>query len=108
MLELVNKNNQIYLTNILPPNFILDCKHYYKNIKFGIVSLQNDELELQIKSRHASNYKSNYIIEKNNRLKEIVDKKDTFKSFKNFKEFKEYFEPTLITIKPMIQRTIRL
>ena len=108
MLELVNKNNQIYLTNILPPNFILDCKHYYKNIKFGIVNLQNDVLELQIKSRHDTNYKSNYIIEKNNRLKEIVDKKDTFKSFKNFKEFKEYFEPTLITIKPMIKRIIRL
>jgi uncharacterized protein involved in high-affinity Fe2+ transport len=69
MLELVNKNNQIYLTNILPPNFILDCKHYYKNIKFGIVSLQNDELEFQIKSRHDINYKSNYIIEKKKRVK---------------------------------------
>jgi hypothetical protein len=108
MLELVNKNNQIYLTNILPPNFILDCKHYYKNIKFGIVSLKNDELELQIKSRHHTNYNSNYIIEKNNELKKIVDKKNTFKNFKSFKEFKEYFEPQLFSNKPMIQRIIRL
>jgi len=108
MLELVNKDNQIYLTNIFPPNFILDCKHYYKNIKFGIISLEKDELETQIKSRHNPNYNSNYIIEKNNKLKEIVDKKNTFKTFKNFNEFKNYFEPQLFSYKPMIQRIIRL
>jgi uncharacterized protein involved in high-affinity Fe2+ transport len=108
MLELVNKDNQIYLTNIFPPNFILDCKHYYKNIKFGIISLEKDELETQIKTRHNPNYNSNYIIEKNNKLKEIVDKKNTFKTFKNFNEFKNYFEPQLFSYKPMIQRIIRL
>ena len=108
MLELVNKDNQIYLTNIFPPNFILDCKHYYKNIKFGIINLENDELKTQIKERHNPNYNSNYIIEKNNKLKEIVETKNTFKTFKNFKEFKEYFEPSLIDIKPMIKRIIRL
>jgi hypothetical protein len=108
MLEIVNKDNQIYLTNIFPPNFILDCKHYYKNIKFGIISLEKDELETQIKSRHNPNYNSNYIIEKNNKLKEIVDKKNTFKTFKNFNEFKNYFEPELFSYKPMIQRIIRL
>ena len=107
MLELVNKDNQIYLTNILPPNFILDCKHYYENIKFGIISLEKDDLETQIKKRHNSNYNSNYIIEKNNKLKEIANKKNTFKSFKNFKEFKEYFEPKILT-QPSIQRIIRL
>jgi predicted ABC-type ATPase len=107
MMELSNKDNQIYLTNIVPPNFILDCKHYYKNIKFGIVNLENDELALQINKRHNSKYNSNYIIEKNNRLKTIVDKKDTFKTFKNFNEFKNYFEPTTIS-QPMIQRIIRL
>lgn len=108
MLELVNKDNQIYLTNIFPPNFILDCKHYYQNIKFGIISLEKDELETQIKKRHHPNYNSNYIIEKNNELKKIVDKKNTFKSFKSFKEFKEYFEPSFIGTKPIIQRIIRL
>jgi len=108
MLELVNKDNQIYLTNIFPPNFILDCKHYYKNIKFGIISLEKDELETQIKTRHNPNYNSNYIIEKNNKLKEIVDKKNTFKTSKNFNEFKNYFEPQLFSYKPMIQRIIRL
>ena len=108
MLELVNKDNQIYLTNIFPPNFILDCKHYYKNIKFGIINLENDELKTQIKERHNPNYNSNYIVEKNNKLKEIVETKNTFKTFKNFKEFKEYFEPSLIDIKPMIKRIIRL
>jgi hypothetical protein len=108
MIELVNKNNQIYLTNILPPNFILDCKHYYENIKFGIISLEEEELKTQIKKRHNPNYNSNYIIEKNNKLKTIIDKKNTFKTFKNFKEFKEYFEPSLIGWKPMIQRIIRL
>ncbi len=107
MLELVNKDNQIYLTNIFPPNFILDCKHYYKNIKFAIISLEKDELETQIKKRHNPKYNSNYIIEKNNKLKEVVNKKNTFKSFKNFNEFKKYFEPTIIT-KPTIQRIIRL
>jgi hypothetical protein len=107
MLELVNKNNKIYLTNILPPNFILDCKHYYENIKFGIISLDNEELELQIKQRHAQNYNSNYIIEKNNRLKTISNKKNTFKTFKNFKEFINYFEPPIINT-PMIKRIIRL
>jgi hypothetical protein len=54
------------------------------------------------------NYNSNYIIEKNNKLKEIVDKKNTFKTFKNFNEFKNYFEPQLFSYKPMIQRIIRL
>lgn len=108
MLELVNKDNQIYLTNILPPNFILDCKHYYENIKFGIINLEEEELKIQIQKRHNPNYKSNYIIEKNNELKKIVDTKNTFKNFKNFKEFKEYFEPSLIVTKPMIQRIIRL
>ena len=108
MLELVNKDNHIYLTNILPPNFILDCKHYYKNIKFGIIKLEEEELKTQIKKRHNPNYNSNYIIEKNNKLKTIIDKKSTFKTFKNFKEFKEYFEPSLIGTKSMIQRIIRL
>jgi hypothetical protein len=108
MLELVNKDNQIYLTNIFPPNFILDCKHYYKNIKFGIISLEKNELETQIKKRHNPTYNSNYISEKNNELKKIVDKKNTFKSFKSFNEFKEYFEPSLVITKPMIQRIIRL
>jgi uncharacterized protein involved in high-affinity Fe2+ transport len=108
MLELVNKDNQIYLTNIFPPNFILDCKHYYKNIKFGIISLEKDELELQIKKRHNSKYNSDYIIEKNNKLKQIVDKKNTFKTFKNFNEFKNYFEPQLFSYKPSIQRIVRL
>ena len=108
MLELVNKDNQIYLTNIFPPNFILDCKHYYKNIKFGIISLEKNELETQIKKRHNPTYNSNYISEKNNELKKIVDKKNTFKSFKSFNEFKEYFEPSLVITKPMIQRILRL
>ena len=108
MLELVNKDNQIYLTNILPPNFILDCKHYYENIKFGIINLEEEELKTQIQKRHNPNYNSNYIIEKNNKLKTIIDKKNTFKTFKNFKEFKQYFEPSLIGSKPMIQRIIRL
>jgi hypothetical protein len=108
MLELVNKDNQIYLTNILPPNFILDCKHYYENIKFGIINLEEEELKTQIQKRHNPNYNSNYIIEKNNKLKTIIDKKNTFKTFKNFKEFKQYFEPSLIGRKPMIQRIIRL
>jgi hypothetical protein len=107
MLELVNKDNQIYLTNIFPPNFILDCKHYYKNIKFGIISLEKEELETQIKKRHNPKYNSDYIIQKNNKLKEITNKKNTFKSFKNFNEFKNYFEPIVIT-QPSIQRIIRL
>ena len=107
MLELVNKDNQIYLTNIFPPNFILDCKNYYKNIKFGIVILDDDELDLQIKKRHHPLYNSNYIVEKNKKLKELIGT-TKIKIFKNFKEFKEYFEPSLVNNKPMIQRIIRL
>ena len=39
MLELKNKDNQIYLTNIVPPDFILNCNKHFENLSFGIIKI---------------------------------------------------------------------
>lgn len=111
MLNLKNTNNQIYLTNLIPPTFILNCNNYFENISFGIIRINDDRLIENIKNRHHILYNSNYIIEHNNELKNIIEYSKTLNnkiiSFNSFDEFKNKLYPPTPKIN-LKQRIIRL
>lgn len=108
IVELSQTDNKIYLTNITPPDFILTCKDYYKNIQFVIVQIKEDVLIENIKNRHHPKYDSSYILDNytNFRVK-IGYKNQNIKVFNTFEEFKNYLypQPSKLEIK---QRIIRL
>lgn len=109
LIEADKTNDIIYLTNIIPPNFILSCKEYFNNIKFGIILIDETELKNNIVKRHHTNYNSNYIIENYKKLENIVNSDDNkLKVFKSFDEFKTYFEPKTLSSSVSIKRIIRL
>jgi len=110
ILELKNKDNQIYLTNIVPPEFILNCNKHFENLSFGIVKINEDILIENIKNRHHILYNSNYILEYNKKLEDIIEYSKTLSnrilSFNSFDEFKNKLYPTIPKIN--LKRIIRL
>lgn len=108
LIQISNEDNKIYLTNIQPPEFILHCRDYYSNIKFGIVHLEKKNLEENIKNRHHINYDSNYITDSHTNLKIIIDSKNiNFPIFKNYEEFETYLYPPPSKLN-LTKRIIRL
>lgn len=94
LIEASQTDNKIYLTNIQPPDFILECRDYYKNIRFGIVLVSEDVLLSNIEKRHHPNYNSEYIVENYNKLKNIVlTKNKNFSVFASFDGFVDYVFP---------------
>lgn len=111
ILELKNKDNQIYLTNIVPPDFILNCNKHFQNLSFGIVKLKEDILIENIKNRHHILYNSNYILECNKKLENIIEYSKTLSnrilSLNSFDEFKNVLYPPTPKIN-LTKRIIRL
>lgn len=111
MLELKNKDNQIYLTNIVPPDFILNCNKHFENLSFGIIKISEDLLIENIKNRHHILYNSNYILEYNKKLESIIEHSKTLSnrilSFNSFDEFKNKLYPPVPKVN-LTQRIIRL
>lgn len=106
LLELQDKNDKIYLTNILPPNFILDCNKYYPNIRFAIIRLDDNQLKANIKKRHNKEYNHNYILDANEKLKQITNTR--LQIFNSYSAFKSHLLPSTNNKAPMIKRLIRL
>jgi hypothetical protein len=111
ILELKTKNNQIYLTNIIPPEFILNCNNHFENLSFGIIKINEDILIENIKHRHHTLYNANYILEYNKKLESIIEYSKTLNnrilSFKSFDEFKNKLYPQPLP-KINLKRIIRL
>lgn len=107
LLELQNLDNKIYFTNIFPPEFLKNCKNYFKNLSFIFVILDEERLNNNIKNRHHEFYKSEYIINHHKNLIQIQKNFD-FTSFNNFIDFKKYFEPKNIGDIKLPKRIIRL
>lgn len=110
ILELKTKDNQIYLTNIIPPKFILNCNNHFENLSFGIVKLNENILIENIKNRHHTLYNSNYILEYNKKLEDIIQYSKTLNnkilSFNSFDEFKNGLYPPIPKVN--LKRIIRL
>lgn len=106
LIKIGNEDKKIYFTNIFPPQFILDAKDYFDNIKFCVISLSDDDLLSNINKRHHQLYNSNYIIEHNKKLKKILEKNKIL-NFNTFEDFKKYFLPKE-TKRGITQRIIRL
>jgi hypothetical protein len=109
ILDLKTKDNQIYLTNIVPPEFILNCNKHFENLLFGIVKINEDILIENIKNRHHILYNSNYILEYNKKLENIIEHSKTLNnrilSFNSFDDFKNNLYPP--TPKINLKRIIR-
>lgn len=107
LLDLVNKDNQIYFTNIVPPNFILSSKDFFNNTKFVIILINRDRLVENVKQRHSEGYNTQYIFDSYDRLKEITEIKDnTIRVVDSFKSFSELFFPTIIRKNINIKQSI--
>lgn len=111
LLELKNKDNQIYLTNLIPPEFILNCNKHFKNVSFVIIKIDEHQLSENIKNRHHILYNSNYILEYSKKLESMVEYTKTLNnrilSFNSFEEFKNKLYPPTPKINPK-NRIIRL
>ena len=108
IVELQKSDNKIYLTNIVPPDFIFGCKDYFKNINFAIILIKEEQLIKNIKTRHHPQYNSEYIIDKYNSFRvKIGMKNEKIKVFNNFEEFKNYLYPPASKLE-IKQRIIRL
>lgn len=107
ILEMKEKDNKIYFTNILPPDFIFSCKDYFQNISFAIIKIDEIQLRENIKNRHHPQYNSDYIIEKYNNFRvKIGMKNEKIKVFKTFEDFEEHINPKPSNLN--IKRIIRL
>lgn len=102
MLELKNKDNQIYLTNLIPPDFILNYNKHFENISFGIIKINEDLLIENIKSRHHILYNSDYIMEHSKQLEIIIEKSkklnDRMTIFNSFEDLKNLVAPPIVKI----------
>lgn len=111
LLELKNKDSKVYLTNLIPPQFILNCNNHFENVSLGIIKLDDYQLNENIKTRHNTLYNSNYILEHNKKLENIIEYTNTLNtkipSFNSFNEFKSKLEPSIPKVN-LKQRIIRL
>lgn len=108
LFEIKDVDNKIYLTNIIPPDFIFSCKDFFKNINFVIVQIDKEELIKNIKNRHHPEYDWNYIISKYEEFCFKIDvKNEKIKKFKSFEDFKNYIIPQPVKLE-IKKRIIRL
>ena len=97
MLELKDTDNKIYLTNLVPPEFILNCNKHFENISFVIINIDESQLNDNIRSRHHILYNSDYILENNKKLENMIEYTKTLNnrilSFNSFEAFKNKLYP---------------
>lgn len=106
--ELKGLDNKVYFVNFIPPNFILENRNYFDNIRFGIILLDKEQLESNIKDRHHKDYNSDYIINHYGILKNI-NEIGKLKCFESFKSFEDFINPNhTINLSGIKKRIIRL